>query len=120
MSALFQGSEGAACQLCLSLSMLNRCHDKIASIVKSATASSQVVTLSVMSQRTKTFFLRVSFSNRWGWSVFEPPGVEPVFPETRNDYAAFSRLTTFEDEDIESFLTFLELREKETRDGPNK
>ena len=56
----------------------------------------------------------------WGWKVFEAPGVEPVFPETRNDYAAFSRLTTFEDEDIESFLTFLELREKETRDGPNK
>ena len=55
-----------------------------------------------------------------GWKVFDAPGVEPVFPETRNDYAAFSRLTTFEDEDIESFLTFLELREKETRDGPNK
>ena len=27
--------------------------------------------------------------HRWGWSVFEAPGVEPVFPEKQNaiDYA---------------------------------
>jgi len=27
--------------------------------------------------------------HRWGWKVFEPPGVEPVFPEKRQaiDYA---------------------------------
>jgi len=24
--------------------------------------------------------------NRWGWKVFEAPGVEPVFPGEKSDY----------------------------------
>jgi hypothetical protein len=41
------------------------------------------------SDRTRTMTLIEIWPYRWGWKVFESPGVEPVFPEKRQaiDYA---------------------------------